>query len=66
MKLVDSNSHMMYDVLLYTTGNMLPKSLIISVQILNQYILYGCDIPGSVVSWAPIGFMNVLLFVKWF
>ena len=50
MKSVDSNSHMMYDVLLYTTGNMLPKSLIISVQILNQYILYGCDIPGSVVS----------------
>ena len=64
MKSENANFNMTYVVAVSKTGSMAPPLLIIPGQILNQDFLYGCDIPGFVVTCVPKCFMNASLSVK--
>ena len=63
--LADSNFHMTYVVAVSeNVAVVAPPLLIFPGQRLNQDLLDGCDIPGAVVTCAPVVFMNSSLFME--
>ena len=52
MEFTDSKYHIAYVVYVSETGDVAPQLLIIIGQRLNRNFLYGCDIPGAVVTCA--------------
>jgi len=64
-KSVEASFHLTITACVSASGYVLPPMFIVPGQRLNRDVMDGCDIPQSVVSVAPKGFMNSKSFLKW-